>query len=319
MKNIKLYLLIGFTLFGLLSCEKDDNKISDYDFFVFDIIPDLSNNRLYIIERDPGKISIIDYEAMTVVKSVTTDAVIGYCSIGYHGNQKELYVPAKDGRLFIYDAETLEKKDQIDIKRSTLCVVNNNGILFISTDVWPGSIRVVNRAARSLVSQGGDNEDSRLMIIPNTNTGIIEVTTTGSPTDVDYFGFNSNGIVVSHKDDIYHGDYPVSAAVFQFFPDGGKYITSSAGAIYDVNMKYLNRLSKGGELFADYAFNADASIIYCARSNMNMIVSYSNPDLTKIREYKTQGNPYKIFRKDNVLICVSKTQLFKIIIEKIDL
>jgi hypothetical protein len=312
-------LLIGFTIFGLLSCEKDDNKISYYDFNVFDIIPDLADNRLYIIERDPGEISIIDYEAMTVVKSVTTDAVIGYCSLGNYRNQNELYVPAKDGRLLIYNAETLEEIDYINLSRSALCAVNNNGILFISTDVWPGSIRVVNRASRSLVSQGGDNEDSRLMIIPNTNTGIIEVTTTGSPIDVDYFGFNSSGIVASHKDDIYHGDYPVSAAIFQFFPDGLKYICSNAGAIYDLNMKYVNRISKGGELFADFAFNADGSIIYGARSNMNMIVSYSYPDLTKIGEYKTEGNPYKIFRKDNVLICVCKTQLFKINIEKIEL
>jgi len=59
--------------------------------------------------------------------------------------------------------------------------------------------------------------------------------------------------------------------------------------MYDINMNYLDRLSKGGELFKDFAFNTDASIIYCACSNMNLIFSYSNPNLTNIKEYKTHG------------------------------
>lgn len=339
-KDIPLTPYLEYQIIGLLSnnysynyifsnsktYERPTIKISEFD--ILDLIPDLSNNRFYIIEKSQGKITIFDYETLTAVKSITTDATIGYCSIGNNGSTKELYVPRSDGWVFVYNAETLEKIDQIDITHPSSCVVNNNGKLFISTDAWTNKpLKVFDRVSKTMISENGDFEDTRLRIIPNTNSEIIEVTINIGPTDLDYYSFNSNGSFILHKDDKYHGDYPLNANIFQFFPDGKKFITASEGAIYDINMNYLNRLPKGDLSFADYAFNTDASLIYCACSNAKLIVSYSNPNFTKIKEYKTQGYPYKVFRKENVLICVSKTAISneysygssKILIEKINL
>jgi len=285
-------------------------SINIFEFDILDIMPDLSNNRLYIIEKSQGKISIFDYETKTTLKSLNSEATIGYCSIGDNGSTKELYVPRSDGWIFVYNAETLEKIDQIDITIPSSCVVNNSGKLFISTDAWTNRpLKVYDRITKTMISENGDFEDTRLRLIPNTNTEIIEVTINIGPTDLDYYSFNSNGSFIIHKNDNYHGDYPLDAAVFQFFPDGKKFITSSEGAIYDINLKYLNRIPKGNFLFSDFAFSADASLIYCACSNAKKIVSYSSSNFVKNKEYMTQGYPYKIFRKENSLICVSKTAL----------
>lgn len=286
-------------------------NIKVFKFNALDVLPDLSNNRFYFIEKDGGKISILNFQNLTIEKSITTSATIGYCSIGTYNNVKELYVPRNDGWVFVYNAETLDKIDQIDIGHPSSCVINNNGKLFISTDAWTNKpLKVFSRATKQLISENGDFDETRLRIVPNSNTEIIEVTINIGPTDLDYYKFDSNGNFLFHTNDMYHGDYPLNADIFQFFPNGTKFITSSEGAIYDVNMNYINRLPKGDYLFSDYAFNSNSSQIYCACSNSKTIVSYSLPDYVKVNEYKTKAYPYKIYRKDNVLICISKTFVF---------
>lgn len=337
--NIPITPYLEYQIIGLLSNNYDYNyifsnskvyerpSIKAFDFNVLEIIPDLPNDRLIIIEKNQGKISILDYESLAVVKSVTTNATIGYCSIGNNGNTKELYVPRSDGWVFVYNAETLEKIDQIDMGHPSSCVVNKNGKLFISTDRWTKPLKVFDRTSKQKISESGDHGGARLRIIPNTNAEIIEVSINISPTDLDYFKFDVNGNFVLHKNDRYHGDYPLNADIFQFFPDGKKFITASEGAIYDIDLNYINRLPKGDLRFSDYAFDSNSSIIYCASSNSKKIVSYSNLSFNKIKEYKTQGYPFKIFRKDDTLICVSKTTTnseyssssYKLIIEKIKL
>lgn len=339
-KNIPIEPYLEYQIIGLLSNNYSYNyifsnskvyerpSIKVFDFNVLDIIPDLSNDRFYIIEKSQGKITIFNYESLSIVKSVTTDATIGYCSIGDNGNTKELYVPRSDGWVFVYNAETLEKTDQIDITHPSSCVINNNGKLFISTDAWTNKpLKVFDRTSKQMISENGDFEDTRLRIIPNSNTEIIEVTINIGPIDLDYYKFDANGNFVSHQNDKYHGDYPLDSDIFQFFPDGNKFITDSEGAIYDINMNYINRLPQGDFTFSDYAFNANSTMIYCACSNSKTIVSYSNPEFEKIKEYKTQGYPFKIYRKDNILICISKTTTnsgyydssYKLVIEKIQL
>jgi len=304
-------------------------SIKTFDFDILDIIPDLSRNRFYIIERSMGRISIFDYETLTTVKSVTTNARIGYCSIGNNGGTKELYVPRSDGWIFVYNAETLEKIDQIDVAHPASCVINNQGKLYVSTDAWTNRpLKVFNRVTKTMIAENGDFEDTRLRIIPNTNTELLEVTINISPVDLATYKFDENGGFVSRKADRYHGDYPLNAGIFQFFPDGKKFITAAEGAIYDINLLYINRLPQGDFQFSDYAFNANASIIYCACSNRKLIASYSNSNYIQLKEYKTQGYPYKIFRKDNTLICITKNttgsdyfnnQPYKIMIEKIQI
>jgi hypothetical protein len=322
-KNIPMSPYLEYQVIGLLTSnyysynyifsnsktyERPNIKV--FKFNVLDILPDLSNNRFYFIEKNGGKISILNYQNLTIEKSITTNATIGYCSIGTYNNVRELYVPRNDGWVFVYNAETLEKIDQIDIGHPSSCVVNNNGKLFISTDAWTNKpLKVFSRATKQLISENGDFDQTMLRIIPNSNTEIIEVTINIGPTDLDYYKFDSNGNFQIHSDDWYHGDYPLNANIFQFFPNGTKFITSSEGAIYDVNMNYLNRLPKGDYSFSDYAFNSNSSQIYCSCSNSKAIVSYSLPDYVKVNEYKTKGYPYKIFRKENVLICISKTSI----------
>ncbi|HNX66983.1 MAG TPA: hypothetical protein PKH02_08885 [Bacteroidales bacterium] len=338
-KNIPLAPYLEYQVIGILSNNSTHNyifsnskayqrpEIKVFGFNILDVIPDLSKNRFYIIEKNEGKISIFNYETLETVKSITTGATIGYCSLGLNAETRELYVPRNDGWVFVYNSETLEKIDQIDIGHPSSCVINNNGKLFISTDAWTERpLKVFDRASKLLVSENGDFEDTRLRRIPNTNTEIIEVTLHIGPTDLDYYRFDASGNFVLHQNDKYHGDYPLSAEIFQFFPDGNNFITGSEGAIYDIRMNYINRLPHGNLSYSDYAFNADASLIYCSCSNAKLIVSYSNNNFVKVKEYKTVGYPFKIYRKDNALICLSNTAInsnysaqSKFIIEKIQL
>jgi hypothetical protein len=87
--------------------------------------------------------------------------------MGTFNNVKEIYVPRSDGWVFVYNAETFEKIDQIGIGSPSSCVINNNGNLFISTDQWTNyPLRVFSRTTKQQISKSGDYEDTRLRMIP---------------------------------------------------------------------------------------------------------------------------------------------------------
>lgn len=309
-------------------------NLNTFKFNVHHIIPDLSNNRFYIIESQQGIISIFDYEKQEIIKSINTEAEISYCSIGEFNNVKELYVPRNDGWVFIYNAETLESIGRIDITFPSSCVVNNNGILFVSTGYsysWNGRpIKAYDRRTKKMIAEGGDYNNTRLRVVPNTNTDLLEITLNSGSSNQYYYKFNINDSYIYRQYDRYHGDYALDHEIFQFFPDAQKYITSSKAIIYDINMNYVNRLPVGNISVSDFAFNENSSLIYCASNNRRKIISFSYPDMERMKEYKTTGYPYKIFRKDNMMICISSTTLLdnnnyynykpsEIIIEKIKL
>jgi hypothetical protein len=202
----------NFIFSNSITYERPDLKV--FNFSDIDVLPDLTNNRFYFIEKSVGKISIFNYESLEVEKSISVDAKIGYSSIGVYNNVSELYVPRSDGWVFVYNAETLEKIDQIDIGRPSSCVVNDNGNLFVSTSAWTNQpLKVFNRATKKQVSEDGDFEDTRIRIIPNTNSEIIDVTINIGPTDLDYYKFDSDGNFILRKNDRYHGDYPLDAHI----------------------------------------------------------------------------------------------------------
>ena len=282
--------------------ERPNIKLFDID--PLDVIPDFSRKWLYLIESKNGRIQIINYETLTEVKTLTSNATIGYCSIGKYNGNNELYVPRNDGWIFIYNPETLALIDKIDISVPSSCIVNNEGKLFISTSPeWNYPLRVYDRATKQMITKTGWYENTRLRLVPGTKTDIFEVTINIWPVDQCYYRFNATGGLIYSNTDQYHGDYPLDHEAFQFFPDGKKYITGSVGAIYNIDMTYIRRLQSGNYYFSSFEFNQDGSVVYCGCSKS--IMSFSTSDCSIIKTYSTLGYPYKLFRDGNTLICIS--------------
>lgn len=278
--------------------------IYTYSSPVFDAKFDKANRLVYFFERS-GTVSAYDLDAKKITKNIISNATIGYCDIGIYNRSKELYIPRNDGWIFVYDAITFEKKDQINVGPEVHSVVADNGLLFASVAQQGGSsIKVVNRSSKNIISQTGEWNGVRLKKIANTSTDILAMSMFISPIDVDYYSFNTDGTLKYHKDDTYHGTYELDFAIYEMFPNGNKFITGSGGSIYSKDMVFEATLPRGNLSFLGYGFDENGQVIY-AGSKTKTVEAYSLSGYTHLRSYKTNLYPRYIFKDGNHLLCLS--------------
>jgi hypothetical protein len=273
----------------------------------FDIQFDDQTRQVYFFEKT-GTISIYSLQTNEFSRTINTGATIGFCDFGVYNGVKELYVPRNDGWVFVYNAQTLQLIDQINVGLESSCVVFNNNNLYVSTSAWTNRpLKVYSRITKSKISETGDFDLTRFKKIPNSNTELLEITINIGPVDQDYYSFDANGNIIQHLDDFYHGDYPLDYRIFEFFPSGNKYITSSSGAIYTKNMVFEATLPRGSLEFTSFYFDVPQRQIYCGTTSKTIEV-YSELDYTHIRSISTKTNPYRIFKDgNNGLVCLSSS------------
>jgi hypothetical protein len=272
-------------------------------------------NGSIIYLRSLNQIIGIDYKSLSVVKESSFNGNIGYFHVGNNGFGDELYIPNSDGWLYIYDLSTFNKKESINVGVSVECVISNNaGLLYTSVSPspwWEDPLRVFNRASLSFVDGGGDFDNTRLRLLPS-GSEIIEISTSVSPIDMDYYQFDVSGYFQQHTNDQYHGDHPLDANIFKIAPSNDYLVTSSQGAVYYANssMKYIGSLPRGLDSFSDFEFNSSATLIYAGLSTQKAIYIYDYQNLNKTGEIATKGYPVFLFRKGNELIVISTPTKF---------
>jgi hypothetical protein len=277
----------------------------------FDVQFDRQRRQLYFFDKT-GVISQYNLATNQLTKTLNTAATIGYCDFGTYQGVSELYVPRNDGWVFIYNAQTLEKIDQINVGSAAACVVASNGLLFVSTSSTASTygyyyrpLRVYSRASKNLLSEAGSETSSRFKRVPNTTTDLVELTLNISPVDQHYYGFTASGTPTTNFADRYHGDYPVDASLFEIFPNGSKYITSTAGTIFTKDLVYEASLPKGNLTFTSFDFDAAGQAIYAGTTTKSVEI-YATNGYTHQRSLKTKAYPYRIFQDgSNGVLCIS--------------
>jgi len=289
---------------NIRSVERPNIKV--FPMTIYDMIPDVSNKRCYIIESDSGKISILDYQNESVTRSVKTNAKIGYCAIGSYNGQNELYVPRNDGWIFIYNSETLEKADQISLAKSVTSLAVNQGTIFAcgqDYNYYDNKIWAVDRVTKTILSTNDGNYDQHFAVIPGTQTELIGVPVY-SGYYMSWYEYNPAGIKTNEKD-VYGLQNPNS--VIKIFPDGQQFITSDMAMIYNRNLDLVIQLPHGNYTFSDYAIDPSGAILYAGSNNSRCVISYSIPGYEQVAEYKTKGYPLRVFLDGNTLISLSST------------
>jgi len=285
--------------------------LKTFYFNPIDVIPDIPNHLFYVIEADSGKISIVDYTARSIVKAIKTNATIGYCALGTYNGVKEIYVPRNDGWVFIYNAVTLAKIDQISSGSSCGAVLFNNGKLFVfgnSNDYYT-SMNVIDRATKSVISTISNLYYMRPKLVPGSNTKIFGVASSYSSSgDLYSFEFDASGNVLNHSEN--YVDYPSDYHSFEIFPDGQHFITSEYGAIYASDLSYVVQLPYGDYNYSGFAFSGSASKIVAGCNNYKDIITYSNPGYSELQAYQTQGYPAFIFNDNDTIISLSSTTIY---------
>jgi hypothetical protein len=284
------------------------------DFVPFDAVQHPQNPTLYLLDRsgEDSRVVVVNHSTMSVVEERSLNGEIGYIAVGDNGSGVELYAPSNDGWVYIYDAETLDEVDAIQTGLpNTSTVIDGRGHVYVSMHPdpwWDDPLRTYDRETGMHIDGGGDFDQCRLRMLPG-NQEIIEISTSVSPIDMDYYRFNEDATFRTHMDDPYHGDHPLDPNIYRVSPSEEYLITSSEGAVYnaDSSMEYQGQLQHGSLQFSDFAFSADGSTIYAGTQNQASIQVGSYPELTREREIKTRGRPVYLFRQDAQLISVSRT------------
>jgi hypothetical protein len=285
------------------------NKLFNYDVIQAEISP--NSDHIYLRTSD-HHIVVFDYIKKEVVRDQAFDTSIGYFSIGSNGFGEELYIPRSDGWLDIYSMSSFELNGRISVGIPVECAISDNaGVIYLSVKPspwWEQPLRSYSRDGLSFLGGTGDFDDCRLRLLPDGNS-IIEITTTIGPTDMDYYNFSA-GVPVSHSDDLYHGDHPLSPDIFRVSPAQGYLITASEGSVYSAaaDMTYKGSLLRGNDTFSDFDFSQDGSDIYAAVGNRRVLKVYDYPGLTSDKEIALGGYPGFVFRKGNQLIIVGSNE-----------
>ena len=268
-----------------------------------DVIPDVANHRCFIIGVDSGKITLLDYVSRSVVKTAFSYATLGYSDIGTYNGVQELYVPRNDGWVYIYNASTLDKIDQVNTGSQCYSVVYNNGKLFISaeTGYYQYSVEVIDRTTKTVISTINNVENSmHLKMIPGSTTKLFGI----SSYDVYAFEFDANGNYVSWN--MANSNYGSSdSRAFGIFPDGQYFITSNTGAIYSGALAMIQQLPYGNYQYSGFTFNSPFTQILASCSNYKNIIVYNYPGYSEQQTYHCMGYPMAIFIDNANIISLS--------------
>ena len=247
-----------------------------------------------------GKVVLYDVASNQVRKSLDLGMPIGYSSLGTYQGVRELYVPGQDGRILIFNAATLDPITEVVTGGHYLSdVFTANGLLYVSSYYSSAisQLAVLNRATKKLVTQTGavSTAGMRMYPVPTVPNAFIGVTLGLTPCDQALYQFSAAGSFISKTADKYHADYPLDPVLFEFLPDGNRYISGDGAGIYTRTMDHLASLDAGKSHFTSFGFDASRSLLYAGSVN-RLVKIFSLTDYSPVSQFKTRTYPLRLFK-----------------------
>ncbi|WP_110311050.1 hypothetical protein [Dysgonomonas alginatilytica] len=296
-----------------IKVEEPAGKI--YHYSITDAVHHPTEPILYIVDNAAMKLRAINYVTQKEINSIGLQGSVGDIAIGNNGFGLEVYVPNNGGFIYVYNANTLNLVTSIKTGLDTRCVVTNGHGYIVASLIpspwWEQPVRTYSRSTGVNISGNGDYEGDRLRFIPNTDK-IISISRGISPVDMEYFELNGSGEILSHKDDSYHGDYPLDPNIFRILSNGEFVVTGQEGAVYSAanTMIYKGVINRGAPNFSDFAFSNNGNIIYAGTSNRNSLQVVKYPQLTRTDEILIKGYPKFLFNFQGKVISISRTSQY---------
>lgn len=294
-----------------IKVEEPAGKI--YYYAVTDAVLHPTEPIVYIIDNASQKLRAINYITQTMINSCSLQGTVGKIDIGDNGFGLEIYVPNNNGFIHVYKASTLDLVTTINTGLATKCVVTNgHGYIAASLSPspwWEQPVRTYSRSTGINISgnTGTVFEANILKFIPNSDN-IISISTSVSPTDMDFFQIDNTGKIKATIEDSYHGDHPLDPYIFKISSNSEFVITGNAGAVYSASssMIYKGMIDRGTLYFSDFEFSKDGNTIYAGTSNRTSLQIIKYPELTRKDEILTKGYPKFLFYKGGEIISISK-------------
>ena len=291
----------------------DDPAGSVFNFIPADMLLHPSASVVFLVDAGAQRIIRYNFDTGSAEGELSLPGEVGFCTVGDSGFGPEVYVPARDGWVYVYGADDLTLRTSINTGLPNSSVIlDGKGHVIVAMQPspwWEQPVRTYERATGINLDGNGDFDGDRLRRIPS-EQAFMSISQSVSPIDMEYFELTDEGMISLHADDSYHGDHPLDPRIFRIAPTGEYAITSAEGAVYTANssMEYRGSLQRGALLYSDFAFSPDGKTIYAGTQERTSIQIGSYPSLLRSDEILTRGAPVFLEYRDGSLICLSRTE-----------
>jgi hypothetical protein len=275
-----------------------------------------NKNEIIIINSEGGEVLFYNIKSLGYDK-ILTNGQIYYCSIGNYQGVEDLYVPSKDGNVFVIDLATHKIKVTINLitDYNILSVIPINGnLLFLEKHAYAdiGGMLVYNRLTNKVLNRNGSytmSFNSKLIYAKENyffnvwNDGLEY----GSSSAISRLNINGNQV---STDNLFN--YSVAdSRLFALADDKTFFVSTKYGYQSDVNYENFtevttNKYYQDG-FFGDAKIDSDNKHIYFTVPDISQIEVFEKNNFTKIiKQYKTNGIPLLLEIFQNEIISLNQ-------------
>lgn len=274
-----------------------------------------NEDELIIINSDGGEVLFYNIKSLTIHKVVVT-APIFFCSIGKYQGVEDLYVPSKDGKVFVIDLATRKIKETIflitDYNILSVIPINDN-LLFLEKHPYAdgGGPLVYNRITKKVLNRiGGYNISGTSKLIYAKENYFFNVWSDGleygSESAIRRLNINGNNVAT----DFLFNESKSDSRLFALSGDKTFFVSTKYGYQSDVN--YDNFTEVTTNKYYQDAFFGDVKIIensfiYFTVPNYSRIDVFEKNNFNSIiKQYKTNGIPILLEVFQNQIVTLNQ-------------
>lgn len=275
-----------------------------------------NQNEIIIINPD-GEIVFYNINSLTSKKVKIADRIF-FCSIGELNGVTDLYVPSKNGRVYVVDLISHEIKKTINVFTDfdiVSAIAIDKHLLFIErhSNGYGGGVFVYDFASNTVLNRDGTNLNStQPKLVYAKENYFFFLSAEGleyRSGGVSKLKIKGNQVSTETKfDDFTKSD----SKLFTLSDDKSFFISSNMGYQSSLDYQNVSEATTGSyskdPIFGDAKISKNNLIYFALLNNSRIDVFEKNNFMSKIKQYTTAGNPLFIELFGNQIISLSQLE-----------
>lgn len=276
-----------------------------------------NENEVIIINNEGGEVIFYNVNNQNKDK-VAVNGRIFFCSIGEYNGVEDLYVPSKEGNVFVIDLVTHKIKETISLKTDYdiwTAIPINNYIVFVEKHIYAdiGGLLVYDRVTDKVLNRVGSfgtNANRKLVHAKGDYFYVLDPEGREYGSSTALTKLNVVGDEVSYYYTFEGG--VADSRLFALSEDKSYFISTNYGYHNDVNYENFTEVLAGKyspELdLTDVKITADNRIYFSRMYSAGIDVFEKNNFNTPIKHYNTSGIPVLIEVLQNQIIAFNQLE-----------
>ncbi|MFB3388886.1 hypothetical protein [Flavobacterium sp. LAR06] len=276
-----------------------------------------NENEVIIIDNEGGEVIFYNVNNQNKDK-VAVNGRIFFCSIGEYNGVEDLYVPSKEGNVFVIDLVTHQIKETISLKTDYdiwTAIPINNYIVFIEKHIHAdiGGLLVYDRSTDKVLNRFGSfgtNANRKLVYAKGDYFYVLD------PEGREYGSSTALTKLIVEGDEVsYYYTFEGAVAdshLFALSEDKSYFVSTNYGYQCDINYENFTEVLAGKYSqqldLTDVKITADNRIYFSRMYSAGIDVFEKNNFNTPIKHYNTSAIPVRIEVLKNQIIAFNQLE-----------